>query len=146
MVNSRGNFREFWEVMRAYPSAQGGFIWDWAEQNFRRPLINTPGSSGHDIAASLSGKPRVVDGYGGKGKALYLSGLDDFVEIYRDPKLDLTGTAVTLDARVGARQDRVERAHRLHRLRPRRRPEQRHHGGRLDRPDRQGHHRPGPGL
>ncbi|MCM3812516.1 DUF4981 domain-containing protein [Streptomyces sp. DR7-3] len=100
MGNSLGNFREFWEVMRAYPSAQGGFIWDWAEQNIRRPLITTPDSSGNDIAASLSGKPKRVDGYGGRGKALYLSGLDDFVEIYRDPKLDLTGTAVTLDARV----------------------------------------------
>ncbi|MFF3767422.1 glycoside hydrolase family 2 TIM barrel-domain containing protein [Streptomyces sp. NPDC001922] len=98
MGNSLGNFREFWEVMRSRPRAQGGFIWDWAEQNIRRPLITTPDSSGHGIAASLSGKPEVVDG--ASGKALYLSGLDDFVEVYRDPRLDLTGTAVTLDARV----------------------------------------------
>ncbi|MGK5643178.1 LamG-like jellyroll fold domain-containing protein, partial [Streptomyces sp. URMC 126] len=34
------------------------------------------------------------------GKALYLSGLDDFVEIRRDPALDLTGTGLTLDALV----------------------------------------------
>ncbi|MES4907487.1 MULTISPECIES: glycoside hydrolase family 2 TIM barrel-domain containing protein [unclassified Streptomyces] len=98
MGNSLGNFREFWEVMRAYPNAQGGFIWDWAEQNIRRPLITTPDSSGNRIAASLSGKPRVVAGR--SGKALYLSGLDDFVEVYRDPRLDLTGTSVTLDAQV----------------------------------------------
>ncbi|WP_421107489.1 glycoside hydrolase family 2 TIM barrel-domain containing protein [Streptomyces sp. NEAU-S77] len=98
MGNSLGNFREFWEVMRKYPGAQGGFIWDWAEQNIKRPLITTPDSSGNRIAASLSGKPKVVDGK--RGKALYLSGLDDFVETYRDPKLDLTGKAVTLDAQV----------------------------------------------
>ncbi|WP_254885490.1 glycoside hydrolase family 2 TIM barrel-domain containing protein [Streptomyces sp. NA02950] len=98
MGNSLGNFREFWEVMRSQPRAQGGFIWDWAEQNIRRPLITTPDSSGNGVAASLSGKPEVVDGK--SGKALYLSGLDDFVEVYRDPSLDLTGTAVTLDAQV----------------------------------------------
>jgi beta-galactosidase len=39
-----------------------------------------------------------VDGHRGTG--LYLSGLDDFVEVYRDRRLDLTGTAVTLDAWV----------------------------------------------
>ncbi|HZG06500.1 MAG TPA: glycoside hydrolase family 2 TIM barrel-domain containing protein [Streptomyces sp.] len=99
MGNSLGNFREFWEVVRTHPRAQGGFIWDWAEQNIRRPLVFTPDTSGNGIAASLSGKPRVVAGHGG-GKALYLSGLDDFVEVYRDRRLDLTGTAVTLDARV----------------------------------------------
>ncbi|MGO4421117.1 glycoside hydrolase family 2 TIM barrel-domain containing protein, partial [Streptomyces sp. MCAF7] len=98
MGNSLGNFREFWEVIRAYPNVQGGFIWDWAEQNIRRPLITTPDSSGNRIAASLSGKPQVVAGK--SGKALYLSGLDDFVEVYRDPELDLTGASVTLDAQV----------------------------------------------
>ncbi|MEV6397440.1 glycoside hydrolase family 2 TIM barrel-domain containing protein [Streptomyces sp. NPDC051907] len=98
MGNSLGNFREFWDVIRSQPRAQGGFIWDWAEQNIRRPLITTPDSSGHDIAASLSGRPTTVPGQ--RGKALYLSGLDDFVEVYRDPSLDLTGRALTLDAQV----------------------------------------------
>ncbi|MEU3918212.1 glycoside hydrolase family 2 TIM barrel-domain containing protein [Streptomyces sp. NPDC029004] len=98
MGNSLGNFREFWDVIRSQPRAQGGFIWDWAEQNVRRPLITTPDSSGRGIAASLSGRPEVVAGR--SGKALHLSGLDDFVEVYRDPGLDLTGTAVTLDAQV----------------------------------------------
>ncbi|MFF0741867.1 glycoside hydrolase family 2 TIM barrel-domain containing protein [Streptomyces sp. NPDC004111] len=98
MGNSLGNFREFWEVVRAHPNVQGGFIWDWAEQNIRRPLITTPDSSRHRIAASLSGRPEVVPGY--RGQALELSGLDDFVETYRDRALDLTGSAVTLDARI----------------------------------------------
>ncbi|WP_410580909.1 glycoside hydrolase family 2 TIM barrel-domain containing protein [Amycolatopsis sp. lyj-108] len=98
MGNSLGNFREFWDTIRANPQTQGGFIWDWAEQNIRQRIRTTPDSSGNDISAHLSGKPDLVDGH--RGKALALSGLDDFVEVYRDRKLDITGKALTLDAWV----------------------------------------------
>ncbi|GAA4106031.1 glycoside hydrolase family 2 TIM barrel-domain containing protein [Actinomadura miaoliensis] len=98
MGNSLGNFREFWEVVRKYPQVQGGFIWDWAEANMRHPLTTTPDSSGNKIKSWIQGIPKVVDGH--EGKALYFSGLDDFVEVYRDRRLDITGTAVTLDAWV----------------------------------------------
>jgi beta-galactosidase len=98
MGNSLGNFREFWEVIRRHPQTQGGFIWDWAEANLRQPVITTPDGSGNDILAWLQGLPKTVDGH--RGKALYFSGLDDFVEVYRDRRFDLTGTSVTLDAWV----------------------------------------------
>lgn len=35
MGNSTGNLREYWEVIRKYPSLQGGFIWDWVDQGLR---------------------------------------------------------------------------------------------------------------
>ncbi|XRQ13450.1 glycoside hydrolase family 2 TIM barrel-domain containing protein [Actinomadura welshii] len=98
MGNSLGNFREFWEVIRRHPQTQGGFLWDWAEANMRHPLTTTPDGSGNDIPTWLQGMPEVVDGH--RGKALYFSGLDDFVEVYRDRRFDLTGTSVTLDAWV----------------------------------------------
>lgn len=98
MGNSLGNFREFWDIIRAHPQTQGGFIWDWAEQSINQPVRIVPDRSGNNISAHLSGAPSLVDGHRGKG--LYLSGLDDFVEVYRDRRLDLTGTAVTLDAWV----------------------------------------------
>lgn len=101
MGNSLGNFKEFWDTIRANPSLQGGFIWDWAEQNVRQRLRTTPDASGNGIMANLSGKPATVPSRPGKqGKALEFSGLDDFVEVYRDPKLDLTGHGLTLDAWV----------------------------------------------
>jgi beta-galactosidase len=98
MGNSLGNFREFWDIIRANPQTQGGFIWDWAEQNIRQPVRIVPDSSGNNISAHLTGAPKLVDGH--RGKALSLSGLDDFVEVYRDRKLDITGRALTLDAWV----------------------------------------------
>ena len=94
MGNSMGNFDRFWALARRYPSLQGGFVWDWAEANLRQPLVFTPDSSPNGIQAFLVGKPSIVDGH------LELSSLDDFVSTFRDPRLDLTGTAVTLDAWV----------------------------------------------
>ncbi len=99
--NSLGNFGELWEVIRAHPYMQGGFVWDWAEQNLRQPLRVVADSSGNAIQAHLIGLPRIVPGLSGTGRvdtALAFSGLDDFVEVYRDPMLDITGPGLTLDA------------------------------------------------
>lgn len=101
MGNSLGNFREFWDIIRAHPQTQGGFIWDWAEQNIRQDIRIVPDRSGNDISTHISGAPALVDGRdAAAGKAVSLSGLDDFVEVYRDRKLDITGAALTLDAWV----------------------------------------------
>lgn len=35
MGNALGNFKEYWDVFRSYPNAQGGFIWDWIDQSMR---------------------------------------------------------------------------------------------------------------
>lgn len=32
MGNSPGNFKEYWDVVEAYPCAIGGFVWDWVDQ------------------------------------------------------------------------------------------------------------------
>lgn len=32
MGNSAGGFKEYWDLIRKYPSYQGGFIWDFADQ------------------------------------------------------------------------------------------------------------------
>ncbi len=35
MGNSSGGFAEYWEIIRAYPNYQGGFIWDFVDQALR---------------------------------------------------------------------------------------------------------------
>ena len=37
MGNSMGNFKEYWDLVRKYPSYQGGFIWDFVDQALRWP-------------------------------------------------------------------------------------------------------------
>ena len=97
MGNGLGNFDQFWALARRNPQMQGGFIWDWAEQNLRQPLVFTPDSSKNKIQAFLVGKPEPAAGR--RGQAISLSSLDDFVDVFRDRRLDLTGP-LTLDAWV----------------------------------------------
>lgn len=33
MGNSQGGFKEYWDLIRKYPKAQGGFIWDFVDQS-----------------------------------------------------------------------------------------------------------------
>ena len=35
MGNSEGGFKEYWDLIRKYPSLQGGFIWDFVDQGLR---------------------------------------------------------------------------------------------------------------
>lgn len=99
MGNSLGHYEDMWRTIRDEQALQGGFVWDWVDQGLLRDRIMTPDSSGNDIAAFLSGNPTIVaDRHG--GKALFLSGLDDWVEVYRDPLLDVTDNTFTVDAWV----------------------------------------------
>lgn len=36
MGNSNGNFKEYWDLVYAYPQIQGGFIWDWKDQGIAK--------------------------------------------------------------------------------------------------------------
>ncbi len=36
MGNSQGGFKEYWDVYRANPAAQGGFIWDFVDQSLHK--------------------------------------------------------------------------------------------------------------
>jgi beta-galactosidase len=36
MGNSPGNLKEYWDIIEAHPRLQGGFVWDWVDQGFRR--------------------------------------------------------------------------------------------------------------
>ncbi len=38
MGNSMGGFKEYWDLVRKYPSYQGGFIWDFVDQALYKPV------------------------------------------------------------------------------------------------------------
>lgn len=43
MGNSDGNFKEYWDLVRANPQIQGGFIWDWVDQGMlKKTAKGTP--------------------------------------------------------------------------------------------------------
>jgi beta-galactosidase len=40
MGNSGGNFQDYWDVFESHDHLQGGFIWDWIDQGFRKTAPN----------------------------------------------------------------------------------------------------------
>ncbi|MBV6645430.1 MAG: DUF4981 domain-containing protein, partial [Cyclobacteriaceae bacterium] len=96
MGNGSGHLDEYWEVIYDHPSLQGGYIWDWVNQGLEMDLVHTPDASSNNISAFLSGKPQWLKGKHGQGVAL--SGIDDWVEVYNDAQLNLTGDELTIEA------------------------------------------------
>jgi len=100
--NSLGHLEEYWELIRRYPRLTGGTIWDWVSPGIRRAVRLTPDSSPNHVLASLMGKAELVPGR--FGHAVLLSGHDDWVELYRDPKLDIADENLTLELWVYPRR------------------------------------------
>ncbi len=96
--NSLGGLDEYWEVIYRYPRLTGGAIWDWISQGITQPVVSTPDDSPAGIKCVFMNRAQLVPGE--EGKALYLSGHDDWLEVYRDPLLDISGTELTLSFHV----------------------------------------------
>ena len=92
--NSLGGLDEYWDLIYKYPRLTGGAVWDWVSPGIDARWRTTPDDSPNKITASLMNKALLTDGK--FGKALYLSGHDDWLEVYRDEKLDISGDQLTL--------------------------------------------------
>jgi beta-galactosidase/beta-glucuronidase len=44
MGNGPGSYKEYWEVIAAYPRLQGGFVWEWLDHGLAFPGSEHPGS------------------------------------------------------------------------------------------------------
>ncbi len=96
--NSLGALDEFWHVIRSYPRIIGGAIWDWVSPAIQSDWVTVSDHSPFVNDGVLMGKARLVPGK--SGKALALSGHDDWLELYRHPALDIDGNALTIDLRL----------------------------------------------
>ncbi|HWT02498.1 MAG TPA: glycoside hydrolase family 2 TIM barrel-domain containing protein [Pyrinomonadaceae bacterium] len=61
--NSVGNLQEYWDVLESRPNFQGGFIWDWVDQTFRKKTAD--GREMWAYGGDYGDKPN--DGNGGDG-------------------------------------------------------------------------------
>lgn len=102
MGNSLGNYDEFWETIYEIPSLQGGFVWDWIDQGLFVKEKYVKDYSGNDIQCGIMGRPKLVEGK--NDKAIALSGLDDWVEVYDDPVLDMKGNDLEIEVTLMPRR------------------------------------------
>jgi beta-galactosidase len=98
MGNSLGNFDEFWETIYEIPRLQGGFVWDWVDQGLLVKSRFVKDYSPNNIQCGVMGSPELVKGL--EGSAVKLSGLDDWIEVYDDPRLDLRENNLVLETTI----------------------------------------------
>ncbi|HKJ79497.1 MAG TPA: glycoside hydrolase family 2 TIM barrel-domain containing protein, partial [Prolixibacteraceae bacterium] len=92
--NGLGGMDEYWELIWKHPRLTGGAIWDWISPGIYTPRWILPDVSGNDNHGQIMGRPIFT---GGKnGRALEITGHDNWVEFYRDPSLNITGNQLTL--------------------------------------------------
>ena len=92
--NGAGGLDEFWEKIYKYPRLTGGAIWDWMSPGITEKIRLLKDESPNQINSSIKGRAILVAGK--FGKAIELNGHDQWVETYRDPSLDITGSKLTL--------------------------------------------------
>ncbi|MFP4621095.1 MAG: glycoside hydrolase family 2 TIM barrel-domain containing protein [Bacteroidales bacterium] len=100
--NSLGHLQEYWDVIRSYDRTTGGAIWDWVSPGIKRPVRLIHDTSPNNNQGILMGNAGLAPGK--YGKALSLSGHDEWVEFYRDPVLDVTGDQLTLETWIYPRE------------------------------------------
>ncbi len=98
MGNSEGHMDEFWEIIYSVPKLQGGFIWDWVDQGLKVKSKFVKDFSSNNIQCGVMGNPEIVKGL--DGNAIQFSGLDDWIEIYNDSRLDLRGNNLIIEFAV----------------------------------------------
>lgn len=91
MGNGLGNFKEYWDVFRKYPNAQGGFIWDWIDQSIATKIVNT-----NDVyLKNPNGTESKIAGTLEKGRTNASSALKGYAFV---PNMNVNSSALTLGA------------------------------------------------
>lgn len=64
MGNGAGSYKEYWDVIEAYPRLQGGFVWEWIDHGLSFPGGAHPGSFayGGDFGDDPNDATFVIDG------------------------------------------------------------------------------------
>ena len=88
--NGCGALDDYWEVIRRHPRVMGGAIWDFVSPGLTDHIRPVKDSSPYNTPAHLMGYSKVEKG------VLKLSGHEEWVEVYRQDQLELTGQALTI--------------------------------------------------
>ncbi|MFA5432948.1 MAG: glycoside hydrolase family 2 TIM barrel-domain containing protein, partial [Candidatus Paceibacterota bacterium] len=92
--NAGGGLDEYWDVIYQYPRIMGGAIWDFVSPGLREPVRKLTDSSPNNVATHIMGRAKLVAGHDGKG--IDLNGHDQWVEVYQDRNIEISGDELTV--------------------------------------------------
>ncbi len=92
--NGGGALDDYWNAFRGHPRSMGGAIWDFVSTGITQKVLTLKDSSSGNIQVNVMGRAKLVPGISGKG--IDLNGHDQWIEVYRDDLLELSGDRLTL--------------------------------------------------
>jgi beta-galactosidase len=100
--NGGGGLDEYWDAFRRYPRSMGGAIWDFVSTGLTEKIKSLKDKSDNRIQVNVMGRAHLVQSIDGKG--IDLNGHDQWVEVYRDNALEISGNQLTLTLKVFPRR------------------------------------------
>ena len=91
--NAGGGLDEYWDVIYQYPRIMGGAIWDFVSPGLQEPVRKLTDSSPNKVATHIMGRAKLVAGHDGKG--IDMNGHDQWVEVYQDKNIEISGNELT---------------------------------------------------
>ncbi|MBK7627328.1 MAG: DUF4981 domain-containing protein [Bacteroidales bacterium] len=96
--NGGGALDDYWEAFYNHPRSMGGAIWDFVSTGIAEKIRSLKDGSGNNVQVNIMGRAKLVQGSEGKG--IDLNGHDQWVEVYRDEVLEISGDQLTLSLKV----------------------------------------------
>ncbi len=96
--NGGGGLDDYWEAFYSHPRSMGGAIWDFVSTGITEKVKTLKDASGNNVQVNVMGRAKLVQAQDGKG--IDLNGHDQWVEVYRDEGLEISGNQLTLSLKV----------------------------------------------
>lgn len=92
--NGGGGLEDYWRVVYSHPRTMGGAMWDVGTVGLKERVRALKDSSPYDTPVHIMGSASLVKGL--SSKALDLDGHDQWLEVYRQSNVEITGEKLTL--------------------------------------------------
>jgi beta-galactosidase len=92
--NGGGALDDYWDAFYSHPRSMGGAIWDFVSTGITEPVRILKDASSNNVQVNVMGRAKLTAGVSGKG--IDLNGHDQWVEVYRDNALEISGSQLTL--------------------------------------------------
>ncbi len=92
--NGGGNLDEYWRAIYTHPRVMGGAIWDFVSNGLTDTVRILKDQSPYSTPAHAMGNSKLVKGF--TGKAIDLNGHDEWVEVYRNNNLEISGDQLSI--------------------------------------------------